>query len=212
MLNWFMINDVKKPDIIENNSGNEDNMSIGVIEEIPPSISTTPTTLETLETLETDQEHVSLTKELLKDIHEFDHVDLFPMNWYLEQIEGKYSKLLDSIRKFNKDSLKHVEPKISCNFLTKLQYTLEVIVVDNRIKNYGMDTGYSYSDEEYKNAFKKLVSVQFHNKYKNILKMSFGIFVLSGIGILIEHNQFLSGVYFTNLLLYSSVILRNFLG
>lgn len=116
--------------------------------------------------------------------------------------------LLESIKKGI--SLKHVNIKEKeCSFLIKLQRTLEATIINKRIKTYGSNNNFSYSDKEYSDAFKKFMAVESYHKYKTFINISFVIFVSSSIGILINKNPFIAGVYLTNFVLAGSFLISN---
>lgn len=204
MLNWFLVTETKNK--TDENVTNEE-------------LNSFPGTPETTETLELISEisqspepqelgtfsgyFIRRSEDLLKDIREFDKEDLDEID---EPNKYYFYDLLDEIKDFDKNDLKHIEMKDSSTFLTKLQYTLEVIAVNNRIGAFGIDTGYSYTDQEYKDAYKKLLAIEFRDRYKRILDFSFKLFLFSGIGLLFDSSSFLSGVCFTSILLHNLVL------
>jgi hypothetical protein len=207
MLNWFVVNE--QPNIVKENAV----ASVYDSDQAPdqtPSISTTPETLD-IQTPEhspvtLDMEIINIMpRELINEICEFDKEDLE----VVESYRYYFYDLLDEIRDFDKNELKHVPMKDPSTFLTKLQYTLEVIVVNDRVKQSGIDTGYSYTDDEYKNAYKKLLEIEFRNKFRVTINLSIGLFILSSLGLLCDNTpSFLSGVYFANMLMYGSLLFR----
>lgn len=117
-----------------------------------------------------------------------------------ESISVFYPKdLLNEIRQGIK--LKRVEPKESNKFLNYLQYNLEVLIVNERISRCGKDSGSFYTDQEYKNAFNKIIKNERDYRYRRTYMVGFGIFVLSLFGSIINnHNYFWNGVYISNII------------
>jgi hypothetical protein len=150
-----------------------------------------------------------IPKELLNEIAEFDHDDLSEVD---EPDRYYFYDLLDEIK--DGIELTHVKIKKSTysNFLSRLQYSLEVIIVDKRIKNFGIDEQFSYTDKEYADAYKQLTSLEISSRYRRTIAIGFALFVASSIGLLNGSNQFLSGVYVTNVLLFGSFILNTICG
>jgi hypothetical protein len=146
---------------------------------------------------------IEISKNLLIEIIEFDKEDLnqvYPIKYY-------FYDLLDEIK--NRIDLKHVETKESCSFLTKLKYNLEVIIVNDRLKRYGEDNRYLYTDNEYEYAFKKLLQIESGYKFRKFTNLGFVIFLFTGFGLLNDNSPFLSGIYFTNIILIGSFLFCN---
>jgi len=193
MLNWLIINnEVKKPDeqtikVEPEQSKVEPVISTSVSNSVSNSVYTEIIYL--------------VPKNLLEDIRNFkrtcDKIDE-PQRYF-------FYDLLDEIREGY--DLKHVCVKKSVPFLTNLTYTLEVLIINQRIKTCGKDTGFSYTDKEYSDAYKKLMAIEIRNKFRTIYNIGFGICLISSIGFLLD-NPFLSGVYFTNLFFYGSLVIN----
>lgn len=162
-----------------------------------PSISTTPEILDLV--LEMSQ-----ASKLFNEIREFDKDNLeevYQLNRYY------FYDLLDEIKNFDKTKLKYVLMKDESTFLTKLQYTLEVITINDRVKQFGKDIGYSYTDDEYKNSYEKLLKIEFRNRFQLAINLSIGLITISCLGLLCDDNPpFLIGLYISNILLYSSIL------
>jgi len=149
-------------------------------------------------------------KELLNEIIDFDQDDLSEVD---EPARYYFYDLLDEIR--DGIELNHVEIKKSNypKFLSKLQYSLEILIVNKRIKNLGNDHQFPYSDKEYEDAYRQLITIEISNRYRRTIATGFALFVISSIGLVVDNNtnKFLSGVYFTNALLFGSYILNTYL-
>lgn len=151
-----------------------------------------------------------LHNELLNEIEEFDKEELCKI-WDTERNEPPryyFYDLLDEIKEGIK--LKHIEKVDKSSFLTRLNYTLNVIVLNNRLRLQGKDIGFSPTDQEYMNAFKILLHNEFRTRYRNTINISFSLLVMSGLALIYENNSFLTGVYVTNCLLIGSFLIRNF--
>ena len=120
--------------------------------------------------------------------------------------------LLDEIKKGTK--LRHVQTKEPNSFMKTLQYTLDVLIVNERIKTSGRDDGFLYTDKEYAHAFKKLLTYETKNRFRSTTKAGFGLFIVSTIGLIINNmigsaNSFWTGVYLTNMFLTGSFIFNS---
>ncbi len=146
-----------------------------------------------------------LSEDLLKEIVNFNHSILITID---EPNRYFFYDLLDEIR--DGVDLTHVEIESNrSTFISKMQYTLEVLIVDKRIGIFGKDNGFSYTDKEYTDAYKRLVSIEISNRYRRTSNIGFILFVSTTIGVLVNNNQFLSGMYLTNILLFGSFILNS---
>lgn len=73
--------------------------------------------------------------------------------------------ILISVKFFDKSMLNHISKREEkLNFIEDLKYTLQCIIVNDRIKSLGYDPEFSYTYKEYKHAFEKFIKEQ---NYKN---------------------------------------------
>ena len=197
MMNWFTVTNNGTKEIVPNNLGR-------VVE----SQTETETEIDT----ETDTEIIhEMPEAILKEIWDFDKNTLVETD---EPDRYFFYDLLDEIKEGI--DLNHVETKQTASFLTKLHYTLEVLIVDKRIKMYGKDNGFSYTDQEYTDAYKRMMAIEFRNKYKLTFNIGFGLFIISSIGLLVDNSPFLlgidQGIFFTSILLYGSLLSKSIFG
>jgi hypothetical protein len=123
-----------------------------------------------------------IQKELFQEIITFDKNILNTT----EQNIYEYSELLQEIR--DGIYLKHIEQKeYTSSFLTKLDYAMQVIIVNNRIKNLGKDNNFSYTDKEYSDAFKQLINIECSRIRSRIYIDINNIIILTGILSYIEY-------------------------
>jgi hypothetical protein len=160
---------------------------------------------------ETDHvDHVfskELCKELCREIRSFDKGDLEPT----ETKTYYFYTVLDKIKKGV--YLRHVQPKETEPFINKLKYTLEVMIVNERIRICGQDR-LPYTDKEYANAFKKLLKYEVTSRIRSTVKIGCNLFMISTLGFIVtsvseSSNSFWLGVFLTNIILSGSFILNS---
>lgn len=139
--------------------------------------------------------------ELLNSIHSkqwnINHLNEFLKNednlnlGFLQYAIGHFDKELNHIEEVEKNSFEKASV-----FFNQLKNSIEMQIISNRIQNIGFDPEYSFTYQEYKNAFDCLVNNRRQNS--NGLKMNV---LLSGVSFLLSiltENPVYNGIFFTS--------------
>jgi len=146
-----------------------------------------------------------LPRDLVNDINNFDKKCLNNIEYLIDQKKYYFYTLLEEIRY----GIKLRATITPSTFLSKFDKTLRILINSKRISGSGILYSYTdqiYTDEQYADAYKRLRMIEIHNKYRLTFNVGFGLFVFCGLGLLVKPNSFISGIYFTNAVMYTICI------
>lgn len=83
--------------------------------------------------------------------------------------------ILKDLRNFDKHTLIKAKPVDKRTFLDRLKNTLDLSVVNTRVKNTGLDPGYSITDTEYAQAFNGLVMYKWRQNLARTCRLNIGL-------------------------------------
>lgn len=118
--------------------------------------------------------HSDLMDEIKYFCNEFEFIDVEQNNYKSEQ-----TMLLEDIRNYDKTQLNKTNfqcDELPMNYMQRLKNTLELEIVEMRIKELGYNPEFSFTTKEYRRALTNLIS----NKNREIVYIN-AFFVLIGI-------------------------------
>jgi hypothetical protein len=113
--------------------------------------------------------------------------------------------LMIEIRDFDRATLKPVTIVEPSNFMYRLKNSIEIEIVENRLKHTGYDNGFSYTDIEYDLAYNAIFSRKWYTGLNFVINNNRALIITSGLIALTSHNAVMQGIFLGSLFNYFSM-------